>query len=397
MTKDSMKLLTSRAVNKIGNVLYDYGNSVWFASMGAVGQHFLGLYQLTELLVSIVLNPFGGVIADRVKRRQILLVTDAVCAALCFSVAMISDDQLMLYALLLVNVVLAISSAFSSPANKSYLTCVVAKEDLVSYNANLEVVLKLISVSAPLLSFLVLGAGNLQVALLLDGISFLLSFAFVWFIRTEEVTPEKVAFGHRQVVKDMLDGFAFIRRQSTVFFLLIVASLVNAFIAALNYLLPFSDKLFDQSGSYALILSFGAGGAIFGALVAKKVPSTLTALLVSLTLSGVSLMVMGLGLSIPLIWIGYFLFEFFLTIFNIHFFSQVQSRVPNEYLGRVFSSIFTLAILFMPLGTLVMTLAPKSVNRFSFILVGLGIAIFALGSLFYINRANACKSSGNMV
>lgn len=386
MTTNSFKLLTSRAVNKIGNVLYDYGNSVWLASMGAVGQHFLGLYQMTELLVSIVLNPFGGVIADRFKRRQILLVTDAVCAVLCFLVSRIADDQLMLYALLVVNGVLAISSAFSSPANKSYLTSVVAKEDLVSYNSTLEVILKLISVSAPLLSFLVLGVGNLQMALLLDGFSFLLSFVLVWSIRVEEVTVDKGKLSLGQLFKEMKEGAQFIIRQKEVFFLLMVASLVNAFIAALNYLLPFSDQMFGQSGTYALILSFGAGGAICGALMAKKVPSTMTALLISLALSGASLVLLGLSLPTVAVQLGYFLFEGFLTIFNIHFFSQVQSRVPNDYLGRVFSSIFTLAILFMPLGTLLMTILPKTVQPVSFVVIGLGIVGFALGSLLYLKR-----------
>lgn len=37
MKKNETKLLLSRAVNKIGNVMYDYGNSTWIASMGAAG------------------------------------------------------------------------------------------------------------------------------------------------------------------------------------------------------------------------------------------------------------------------------------------------------------------------------------------------------------------------
>lgn len=45
------------------------------------------------------------------------------------------------------------------------------------------------------------------------------------------------------------------------------------------------------------------------------------------------------------------LFSLFLSIFNIQFFSIVQRDVDNEFLGRVFGIIFTVAILFMPLGT----------------------------------------------
>ncbi|MDY4001109.1 MAG: MFS transporter, partial [Streptococcus orisratti] len=45
MNANGKKLLVSRAVNKLGDIMYDYGNSVWIASMGTVGQTFLGIYK----------------------------------------------------------------------------------------------------------------------------------------------------------------------------------------------------------------------------------------------------------------------------------------------------------------------------------------------------------------
>lgn len=76
MKKNETKLLASRAVNKIGNVMYDYGNSTWIAGLGSIGQKYMGYYQLAENVISLFLNPIGGAVADRFKRRQILLVTD---------------------------------------------------------------------------------------------------------------------------------------------------------------------------------------------------------------------------------------------------------------------------------------------------------------------------------
>ncbi|WP_303974705.1 MFS transporter [Streptococcus merionis] len=388
MNANAVKLISSRVVNKIGNVLYDYGNNAWMASLGTLGQQFLGFYQLTDLLIAIVLNPFGGAIADRFKRRKILLWADALCAMLCFGVAFISQERLMLYALIGVNAVLAISSAFSSPANKSFTTAVVTKEELVTFNANLEVALKIISVSAPILSYAVLKLASLQATLVLDGISFVLSFLLVFAMKVEEEQPNqgKAGLTFQTILGDIVDGARFIFREKEVFFLLMVASLVNTFIAALNYLLPFTDKLYAQAGSYATLLSLGAGGAIAGALIARKVPNTMNALLVSLCLCGVSLILLALPIPVFLAQSGHFFFELFLTIFNIHFFSQVQTRVPNDYLGRVFSTIFTLAILFMPFGTLFMTLMPNTIQLISFAMIGLGIAIFSLGSMIYLSK-----------
>ena len=71
-----------------------------------------------------------------------------------------------------------------------------------------------------------------------------------------------------------------------------------------------------------------------------------------------------------------------MTVFNIHFFSQVQTKVEQQYLGRVFSTIYTLAILFMPPATFLMTLLP-SVRTATFLLLGLGVMGLALISYLY--------------
>ena len=72
-----------------------------------------------------------------------------------------------------------------------------------------------------------------------------------------------------------------------------------------------------------------------------------------------------------------------MTIFNIHFFTQVQTKVEGEYLGRVLSTIFTLAILFMPIAKGFMTVLP-SVHLFSFLIIGSGVIILSCLSLVYV-------------
>lgn len=78
-----------------------------------------------------------------------------------------------------------------------------------------------------------------------------------------------------------------------------------------------------------------------------------------------------------------------MTVFNIHFFSQVQTKVEQQYLGRVFSTIYTLAILFMPPATFLMILLP-SVHTLSFLLIGLGV--MGLAFLSYICQKRIQKN-----
>ena len=43
MNKQAIQLMVRGGINKVGNMLYDYGNSVWLASLGGLGQTVLGI------------------------------------------------------------------------------------------------------------------------------------------------------------------------------------------------------------------------------------------------------------------------------------------------------------------------------------------------------------------
>lgn len=99
-------------------------------------------------------------------------------------------------------------------------------------------------------------------------------------------------------------------------------------------------------------------------------------LLFLLILTGVGVFMMGMPLPHLLSFSGNLVCELFMTIFNIHFFTQVQTKVEGDYLGRVLSTIFTLAILFMPIAKGLMTWLP-SVRVESFLLIGAGVILFS--------------------
>ncbi|EGU70152.1 transporter, major facilitator family protein [Streptococcus mitis SK569] len=384
MNRYAVQLISRGAVNKIGNMLYDYGNSVWLASMGTIGQTVLGMYQISELVTSILVNPFGGVISDRFSRRRILMVTDLVCGILCLAISFIRNDSWMIGALIVANIVQAIAFAFSRTANKAIITEVVEKDEIVIYNSRLELVLQVVGVSSPVLSFLVLQFASLHMTLLLDSLTFFIAFVLVAFLPKEEAkVQEKKAFTGRDIFVDIKDGLHYIWHQQEIFFLLLVASSVNFFFAAFEFLLPFSNQLYGSEGAYASILTMGAIGSIVGALLASKIKASMEMLLFLLALTGLGVMIMGFTLPSYLAFSGNFICELFMTMFNIHFFTQVQTKVEGEYLGRVLSSIYTLAIFFMPIATGLMTWLP-SVHLYSFLIIGLGVVALSFLALGYV-------------
>ena len=378
MNRHAVQLITRGAINRMGNMLYDYGNSVWLASMGTIGKTVLGIYQISELVTSILVNPFGGVISDRFSRRKILMTTDLVCGLLCLGISFIRNDRWMIVALIVANIVQAIAFAFSRTANKAIITEVVEKDEIVTYNARLELTLQVVGVSSPVFSFLVLQFASLHATLLLDALTFFIAFVLVAFLPKEEAkVQEKKRLTGKDIFSDMKDGLHYIWHQKEIFFLLLVASSVNFFFAAFEFLIPFSNRLYGVKGAYATILTLGAIGSIIGALIANKFKSSMEMLLFLLILTGVGVFMMGLPLPPLLTYSGNLVCELFMTIFNIHFFTQVQTKVEGDYLGRVLSTIFTLAILFMPVAKGLMTLLP-SVRVESFLLIGAGVILFSL-------------------
>ena len=386
MNRHAVQLISRGAINKIGNMLYDYGNSVWLASMGTIGKTVLGIYQISELVTGILVNPFGGVISDRFSRRKILMTTDLVCGLLCLAISFITNDSLMIAALIFANIVQAIAFGFSRPANKAIITEVVEKDEIVTYNAHLELVLQVVSVCSPVISFLVLQFASLHMTLLLDALTFFIAFVLVAFLPKEEAkVQERKQFTGKDIFSDIKDGLDYIWHQKEIFFLLLVASSVNFFFAAFEFLLPFSNRLYGVKGAYATILTLGALGSILGALVANKMKSSMKILLFLLLMAGIGVFMMGLPLPTYLSFLGNLVCEFFVTIFDIHVFSQVQTKVEDDYLGRVLSTIYTLAVLFMPIAKGLMTWLP-SVRMESFLLIGAGVILFSAIASVYAKR-----------
>lgn len=103
------------------------------------------------------------------------------------------------------------------------------KDRLVDFNAKPEVISQIISISSPLLAFLFVDRFGLKPTLLLDSLTFFLSFALLFSIRQEEkhVEQPRETASVGAILRDIREGLLFIFHEKEVFFLLVVAALVN--------------------------------------------------------------------------------------------------------------------------------------------------------------------------
>ncbi|WP_270617718.1 MFS transporter [Streptococcus salivarius] len=391
--KNILYLVSSKGISKIGDIIFDFANNTFLAGLNPTSLSLVAIYQSLESVIGVLFNLFGGVIADSFKRKKIIVATNFLCGFACIILSFISREQWLVYAIVLTNVFLAFMSAFSGPSYKAFTKEIVKKDSISQLNSLLETTSTVIKVTVPMIAIFLYKLLGIHGVLLLDGLSFLIAALLILFvvpINEEVVTKDKMTIS--KILNDLKTGFKYVYSHKSIFIIIVLSALVNFFLAAYNLLLPYSNQMFGEISSrlYGTFLTAEAIGGFVGAILSGFVNKSLSSkrLILFLACSGMMLM-----LVIPLYFIFHnviilafspALFNLFLSIFNIQFFSIVQRDVDNEFLGRVFGIIFTIAILFMPIGTGFFSVVLNPNNTFNLFIIGASITVLSLvfGILF---------------
>lgn len=391
--KNITYIIVSRGISRIGDIMFDFANNTFLAGLNPTTLSLVAIYQSLESLIGILFNLFGGVIADSFNRKKIIIGTNILCGISCIVLSFISPKKWLIHAIVITNVILAFMSAFSGPSYKAFTKEIVKKDNISQLNSLLETTSTVIKVTIPMIAIFLYNSLGIHGVLILDGLSFLVAASLIFFIIpiNEEVpTKEKITIS--EVFNDLKIGFEYIYSHRPLFTIIVFSAIVNFFLAAYNLLLPYSNQMFGEisSGLYGTFLTAEAIGGFIGSILSGLLNKSLSSkrLILFLALSGLMLMsatpLYAMFHNIIILAFSPALFSLFLSIFNIQFFSIVQRDVDNEFLGRVFGIIFTVAILFMPIGTGFFSMVLNPTNTFNFFIIGMSITILSLvfGMLF---------------
>nr|WP_205396164.1 MFS transporter [Streptococcus lutetiensis] len=384
--KNTGLLVTSSTISKIGDTLFDYVNNSFLASMNMKSMVLVGIYQALENVIGALFNLFGGVIADRFRRKKIIILSDFLSGLICLCLSLISKQTWFIYAVILTNALLALLSAFSTPAYNAFTKEIVEKDNITRVNSYLQTLVTLVKILVPMLALGIYHMIGIRGALSLDGLSFLLSALIVAFVQPIlEEASKTDKFSVKIILDDLVSGFHYVAKNRQIYLLIALSAGVNFFMAGYSLVLPYSNQMFPKitGNSYAMFLTAEAIGGVIGAVISGKIsrklsPSQLMALL-SVFGGFVALapVLYVLKPSIFLLALSPVGSGIFMTLFNIHSFSLVQREVSSEYLGRVLGIVFTVAILFMPLGTALFTLIFTPSNPFNFFYIGCSVIILS--------------------
>ena len=248
----------------------------WFLSVALFGMvlELTGSSLLTSLVVVAqlvpftLLSPLGGVLADRLDRRRLMIASDTLRAAICFGFLLV-DDPGDVWLVFVLQGALASLGALFEPATSAAVPNVVDREDLGAANVLVGSAWGVMLAVGSALGGLVSATLGREAAFVGDAASFALSAALLLRIR-RRFSEERPA-EHPPVREAIVETVRYARREPRVTALLAVKGGFG-FAGGVILLLPvFATKVF-HAGDVGIGLLMGARGlgALIGPFIARR-------------------------------------------------------------------------------------------------------------------------------
>jgi MFS family permease len=343
---------------------------------------FLGYLGLAQGVPLVLFQLAGGVLADRMDRLRLLLVTQlftALTLAATFGLALLGE--LGVGQLLALAVLSNTFRAFDEPSRLALVPQLIDRERLPNAIALGSIPWQAGRMIGPSITGVLIaaygGTAGLGLAVLACG----LALALYSRLELEANVPARDG---QHALGQFVEGLSFVGHHF-VFASLICLALFNA-LFGLSYvtLLPvFADIYFGTGSTGFGLLNAGHGaGALVGTLtvatIAHLLPRRGTALLVTAAGMGLGLIVFavspGMALAMPILMVVGFANTFYLTLVS----TFIQQHVPDQLRGRVLA-IYSLCWNLLPLGGLIAGVLAAAVSaRFAILLGGGLVAANAL-------------------
>jgi MFS family permease len=315
---------------------------------------FLGLLGFIGDLPIMLFSLIGGVVADRIDRRKILLgsqYTQMICA---FILTLLEYFKAVhIWHMMILVFVAGTAMSFGGPAYQALIPGLVERRHVSNAVALNSIQFNLARVVGPLFAGVTMAALGASACFFLNGLSFIAVIAGLYMIRAT-FQPQKTT---DSVLTGIQSGFSFIRKRGSLWQLTALGFVSTFCGIPLLTLLPVVAKNtfhLDAKG-YSYLLSISGIGSILGALIyaglAQRKNHGLLALRVQLIFA-VMLGIFSVSRFLPLSYVCLFFGGMCLITLFSSINSLVQIIVPEEMRGRVMS-IFMLSFRGgMPLGNL---------------------------------------------
>lgn len=320
----------------------------------------VGLLFTLQMVGSVIFGLPAGVWADRLRRRNIMIVSDATRAVLFATVPIAWwQDSLTMAHLEALAFASGIFTTFFDVAYQSYLPHLVDRRGLTGANSQLEAMRNISAVGGPTAAGGIVALLGAPLAVGADALSFVVSAVFISRIRKREKISTPPAGS--SLVRDVRAGIRFVFTDRSLRAILLSSSIYNFFASIVSALLIvlLARVLALSAFAIGLIFSCTAVGALLGALLTRRIVeragygATMWLSLAVAVPFGLFLPVAARG---PLLWFavaGYTVVWFGTTVYNITQVTYRQGLTPEGMLGRMNASMRFFVGGTLPLGSFV--------------------------------------------
>jgi MFS family permease len=367
-------LWLGRSLSTMGDALIPVATAFAVLELGTATDLgiVLGAYMGGRLVFTLV----GGVWADRLPRRLIMIASDVVRAAVQAVIALaFFTDAVEVWHLAVSSTVFGAAGAFFGPASTGLIPQIVSPGRLQEANALLGISRNAIELIGPAIAGVLVATAGYAVVYAVDAASFVASLGCLALMRPLPAVRARA----QSFLADVREGVREVVARPWMRATLTADLFANFAIAPYLVLGPLVVR--DHLGGatdWGLMMATGAAGGIAGgALVLRWKPKRLLVAAYSVLLAiPLALLSLVPPLPLPLLMLGSALFTFSIVVGNTFWSTAEQQHIPNEVLGRVDSVSWMVSIAIMPLAFAVAGPAADAigVRNTLFVAAGIGLA-----------------------
>lgn len=366
-TRDFTLVVIGQIISLFGNAAIRFALPLYLLNQTGSSALY-GTVMAISFIPAVLLSPVGGLIADRVNKRNIMVILDFSTAGLIFLFMLLMNRVSLVLLLTIVLMLLYGIAGAYQPAVQASIPVLVAQDGVMRANAVINVISSFASLLGPVLGGILYSTYGLVSVLEISIAAFVVSAVMEIFIRIPYRKQVSAGSIMKTALGDFRESIHFICTQKPIIGqgLLIVFG-INLFLSAmivvgLPYLitevLPFTAEYANRLYGYAqgalaaggIVGGIGAG-ALAGRLRISKAGNLLIGGAVCVFPIGLTLLWSDSGRMVYMtITVCCFVIMIVSTVFTVQMMSFMQMETPQNLVGKVIAVAMTGAMCAQPFG-----------------------------------------------
>ncbi|MFZ1880246.1 MAG: MFS transporter [Gaiellaceae bacterium] len=335
----------------------------------------------------------GGVVADRLPRRAVMLACDGVRAAVeAFTATMLLTHQMTLPLFFITGALFGAASAFFGPASDGLVPRTISPGNLQSANALLGLSRSAMNVFGPAVSGVLVAIAGTGWVFAIDALSFVASAFFLLQLRL----PAHARAARSHFLRELHEGFREVTSRSWVSAPIIGFAITNFCVASFIVLGPiiFRDHL-GGARNWGIVSACGAIGAIVGSLASVRLHPRrpLSFGFLATMLIGVPIAALGPALPVAAIAVAWAAGMASIALSNTYWDTTLQRRIPEAVFARVRSYDILVSFVFMPIGFVAFPLISKPLGVEATLLGAAALTVLSSLAVAFVPGVRAVTDS----